>query len=177
MNTHPTHTIKKACLLEKNVRMCQNHLLFETARKRQSIKLATVGGGEIELLGADIPSYDAIFVVVILCGFTEEFGDLFDGAAAGGSVLIGGSLFCDEVYSDNIRAGNIDTELAGIVEIHSLECEYIGCFLAAPLQRIDRRMSIEKNLAGSHAGPQTVQVDRLWRLRGSDEWEQKYAKK
>ncbi len=177
MNTHPTHTIKKACLLEKNVKMCQNHLLFETTRKCQTIKFAAVGGGEIELLGADIPGYDAIFVVVILRGFTEELGDLFDGAAAGGSVLIGGSLFCNEVYSDNIRAGNRDAELAGIVEIHSLEGKYIRSFLAAPLQRIDRGVRVEKNLASAHAGPQTVQVDRLRRLRGGDEWEQKYAKK
>ncbi len=169
MNTLPTHTIKKTCLLEKSVGMWQNHLFFESTRQRHAIKLAAVGGGEDKLLRAGIPGYDAVFVVVILRGFTEELGDVLYGLVVRCSVLIAGARFCDEGNARDILSIGSDAKLAGIVEINSLECIEILSFLATPLERVDRLMRVEKSLPHDHAGANAVHIQRLWGLSSSGE--------
>jgi hypothetical protein len=152
-------------------------LFVRSPRQRDAIKLAAVGGGEDKLLGAGVPCYDAVFVVVILCWVTEELRDALDRAVVCCSVLLDTSRFCDEGNSRDILSGSINAKLPGVIEINSIECIEICILFTSPLQRIDRGVSVEKNFGGDHAGMEAVHVERLWGLRGGDEWEQKCAKK
>jgi hypothetical protein len=164
MNTHPTHTIKKDLSVGQDVEMSQSHLFFESAGKRDGIKLAAVGGGEDELLVAGIPGYDAVFVVVILRRFTEELVDVLHRLMVCGSVLIAGSRFRNKGDARNILSVRINAELPGIVEINSPEGIEILRFLATPLQGINRGMRVEKDFGCNHSGVDAVHVQRLWGL-------------
>jgi hypothetical protein len=135
-------------------------------RQCHAIKLAAVGGGEDELLVAGIPGYDAVFVVVILRGFAEELGDLFDCSVVGGAVIIDASLFCNKVNAHDIRSSYIYLELPCISKIDSLESDHACIFRSAPLERVERGVGMQEDLCRAHAGPQAVHVEGFGGLGG-----------
>ncbi len=135
-----------------------------TTRQRYAKKLAAVGGGEDELLVADIPGYDAVFVVVILIWFTEHLGDGLHRAAVRSSVMLHGSLFSIKGNARNRLAGSFDLKFSGIAKIDSLESVNALAIRSAPKQGIDRRLGVKDDLSRDHSGTQAVHVKGVWGL-------------